>query len=455
MAFERRPPYTSPTVNDATPLRLSVVIPAWNEALRLPATLERIAEHLGSSGSLWEVVVVSDGSDDGTDDIVTDLTAGGESRVRLLRHDRRRGKGAAVQTGVLAARGERILLTDADLATPIEDLDRLEVALDAGADVAISSRRLPGSEISRDQGVLRRSMGRIFPCIVRSLTGLAHADTQCGFKLFTAAAGRRLFERLADEGFAFDVEVLCRAREEDLRVVEIPVRWENRAGSKVSTIRDPGRMIAALFRLGTRSDLPRVVDRQLATAAGLGLVLVLVAALATGWAGRTPLVSGAVGAAVLAAVFATSWWAWGVTTAWLCALLTATVLAPVVVLAPAGHPLVILVLLPVLGVLGAVVGRLAHCALKQGRLQVPGAALLLVPLLLASGFAAGCLFGIEGNVSGTALWGLVASFLTLVAALAALRLGSAPLVVLALALAAAAALVTVYSSGFVPFLVGS
>jgi dolichyl-phosphate beta-glucosyltransferase len=227
-----------------------VVVPAWNEAARLPATLEAITAYLSERRESAEVLVVSDGSDDGTEDVVRERGAG--SPVRLLRHERRLGKGAAVRTGMLAARGERVLFTDADLPVPPASLEDLDHALDEGADVAIGSRRLPGSVVVQDQGWLRRSMGRAFPWIVRRVTGLPWRDTQCGFKLLRREAARRLFEPLVETGYVFDVEVLLRARDLGLGVVEVAVPWTSRPGSKVRTFRTPVAMLAALLRLRAR-----------------------------------------------------------------------------------------------------------------------------------------------------------------------------------------------------------
>jgi glycosyltransferase involved in cell wall biosynthesis len=369
---------------------LSVVIPAWNEVARLPATLERVRAALGERPGTctWEVVVVSDGSDDGTDALV-EQHARADARVRLLRHEQRRGKGAAVRTGVLGARGRRILYSDADLATPIEDLPRLEEAM-GDADVAIASRRLAASEITRDQGFIRRSMGRFFPVVVRTLTGLPYADTQCGFKLFEAGAARRLFEPLVDEGFAFDVEILARARELGLRVAEVGVHWEDRAGSTVSTVRDPLRMTAALLRMGGRRDLPAVQRVQVRRAMILGWGLVLIATVLASTALGTPF-----GIALTGAVL--------------------------------------------LGALGVVLGVLLRQAMQAGWLGAAGAVLAVVPPLFACGLAAGRVLAVTGHLGEALVWGLVPPLPALVTAFLALRLRSVPLVAIAFGLAVAAA----------------
>lgn len=255
---------------------LSVVIPVYDEAHRLAATVATVEGWLRERrerGSLRaaEVIVVSDGSHD---DPASRIEPGERAGIalRFLALPVNRGKGAAVREGVLAARGERVLFTDADLATPIEETVRLEAALAAGAAVAIASRRAPGADVQIAQSPLRRFIGGSFARAVRLLTGLPHADTQCGFKLFRADAARALFEELREERFAFDVEILCRARERGLAVAEVGVVWRDSGESTVRIGREVWRMLGSLVRLGNPRRFPRVFRRQLA--------LVAVAALA-------------------------------------------------------------------------------------------------------------------------------------------------------------------------------
>jgi dolichyl-phosphate beta-glucosyltransferase len=209
---------------------LSVVIPAFNEARRLPATLARVGEHLAAQGRPHEILVVDDGSSDGTADVAR--SAGAD--VRVLRHEPNRGKGYAVRRGMLAATGARRLMTDADLSTPIEELARLEAELDRGWDVAIGSRAVAGARVEVHQPAYREAMGRVFNVLVQVLLLPGLADTQCGFKLFTAGAADAAFRACRLDGFSFDVEALYVARLRGLRIAEVPVVWRNDAATRVS-----------------------------------------------------------------------------------------------------------------------------------------------------------------------------------------------------------------------------
>jgi len=210
---------------------LSVVVPALNEEDRLPRTLERIASHLARRGGDYEVLVVDDGSRDRT-------AARAESAgATVLRNETNRGKGFAVRRGMLAARGARRLMTDADLSTPIEELDRLGARMDEGHDVVVGSRALPGSRIEVRQPWYRENSGRLFNVFVRALAVPGVMDTQCGFKLFSAAAARDVFSAARLDGFSFDVEALFLARKKGYRIAEVPVVWRNDAASRVSLLR--------------------------------------------------------------------------------------------------------------------------------------------------------------------------------------------------------------------------
>jgi glycosyltransferase involved in cell wall biosynthesis len=209
---------------------LSVVIPAYNEAQRLPPTLERVRAYLDGRGRPYEILVVDDGSSDDT--VARALAAGGE-QVKVLRNGANRGKGYSVRQGMLAARGARRLMTDADLSTPIEELERLDARMDEGFDVVIASRALPLSRIEVHQGAFRENMGRAFNLLVRLLVLPGLRDTQCGFKLFSAAAAQAAFSPARLDGFAFDVEALFIARRRGFRVAELPVTWRNDAATRV------------------------------------------------------------------------------------------------------------------------------------------------------------------------------------------------------------------------------
>ena len=209
---------------------LSLVIPAFNESARLPRTLERVRAFLDARPGGYEILVVDDGSSDDT--AARARSAGGE-RVTVLSNGVNRGKGFSVRRGMLAARGRRRLMSDADLSTPIEELDALAARMQEGYDVVIASRALPLSRIEVHQGAFRENMGRVFHLLVRLLVLPGLRDTQCGFKLFSAAAAEAAFSRARLDGFAFDVEALFIARALGFKVAELPVVWRNDAATRV------------------------------------------------------------------------------------------------------------------------------------------------------------------------------------------------------------------------------
>jgi len=233
--------------------RWSVVIPAFNEAHRLPPFLEKVVAYFEGRDEPYEVIVVDDGSTDGTAELVE---ARDLATVRVLRLPANAGKGSAVRAGMLAARGAYRLFADADGATPIEELKRLEPVLVAGADVVIGSRVLvdPGVSVTTRSHCV--AAGRLFNWLVARMGLRGIADSQCGFKAFTAPAAARLFDALATEGFGFDVELLLRARAAGCRIVEVPVNWADQAGSKVGVLRHgPGmlwQIVQARRRVGRR-----------------------------------------------------------------------------------------------------------------------------------------------------------------------------------------------------------
>ncbi|MBN2490156.1 MAG: glycosyltransferase family 2 protein [Planctomycetes bacterium] len=226
---------------------VSVVIPAYNEEARLGATLDRVLGFLRERGHDHEILVVDDGSRDGTAALAE--TYGGRG-VRLLRNPTNRGKGYSVRRGMLAANRPQVLFSDADLSTPIEELDKLAIPLREGAAaVAIGSRAVAGAQVEVSQPFYRVAMGKIFNRMVRLIALGGLADTQCGFKLFTREAAQAVFSRQRFERFGFDVEVLYIARKLGLKIAEVPVRWVNSAETKVSAVRDAADMFLDLFRI--------------------------------------------------------------------------------------------------------------------------------------------------------------------------------------------------------------
>jgi dolichyl-phosphate beta-glucosyltransferase len=213
---------------------ISIVIPAYNEEARLPDTLRRVEEYLNRADlEFHEILIVDDGSTDQTAE-VAECFAKTNPNVRVLRNPGNRGKGYAVRHGMLEARAEWRLLTDADLSAPIEELDKLwKMAEMCKAAVAIGSRALDRSLIGVHQPGFRETAGRIFNGVMRLTTGLRIADTQCGFKLFHADAAKAVFSRQRLERFGFDVEVLYIAHRLGENIVEVPVRWNHAEGSKV------------------------------------------------------------------------------------------------------------------------------------------------------------------------------------------------------------------------------
>ena len=214
---------------------LSIVIPAYNEEKRLPDTVGKLEEFLSSRPWRFiEIILVDDGSKDGTARLISDLVSKNPV-FRLLSNPGNRGKGYAVRHGVLEAKGEWVLITDADLSSPISELEFLFEAAEKGSfDIAIGSRALNRSLVSVRQSPFREFSGRFFNIVMRTVTGLPFKDTQCGFKLFHARTIQPIFSRQVIEGFGFDVEDMFLAKILGFKVVEVPVRWANVEGTKVS-----------------------------------------------------------------------------------------------------------------------------------------------------------------------------------------------------------------------------
>lgn len=228
---------------------ISIVIPAYNERKRIKGSLSEACAYLDDSGMDHEILVVDDGSTDGTARIVEGMSAE-VPKLRVIRYETNRGKGHALRTGVLVSRGDLVLVMDADLSTPMEELRKLLPHLSDGrCDIAIGSRALALSDILRKQPWWRRGMGKTFNKIVKALVIGDFQDTQCGFKLFKGEVGRELFGEAKIDRFAYDVEILARAKKKGYRITEIPIRWINSPESKVDPLKDSLRMLADLLRI--------------------------------------------------------------------------------------------------------------------------------------------------------------------------------------------------------------
>lgn len=234
---------------------LSIVIPAYNEAPRIERTLERTLAHLAERGiTRCEILVVDDGSTDRTADVVTSFATARPSlpqTLRVVQQIPNQGKGAALRRGVLESVGRRVLLMDADLATPIEELDALAAALDRGVAVATGSRATPTADVRRPQAWPRVLLGRAGNLWIRAWAVPGIHDTQCGFKLFEGDVARQLFVDAKEDRFGIDIEVLALARRRGFSIAEVGVRWEHQEGSKVR-LRDYWQVLVAVPKIAWR-----------------------------------------------------------------------------------------------------------------------------------------------------------------------------------------------------------
>ena len=227
---------------------LSVVIPAYNEEKRILPTLDRIRGYLELQVYFGDVIVVDDGSTDRTARLIEERAAAWPS-LTLIRNGRNRGKGYSVRNGFESAKGQILLFSDADLSTPIEEIDKLLAAIRSGADVAIGSRALEKSDVRIHQPWYRELMGKTFNRIVRCIAVPGIHDTQCGFKAFTRKAAEAIIGRQRLCGFSFDVEMLFIARRKGFSIREIPVVWMNEPNSRVRAIADSLKMLGDLIRI--------------------------------------------------------------------------------------------------------------------------------------------------------------------------------------------------------------
>jgi glycosyltransferase involved in cell wall biosynthesis len=241
-------------------VEVSLVIPAFNEAARLGPSLEAVADFLARRHPSHEIIVVDDGSRDGTADLV-ERGYGRDSRVRLARHARNEGKGQAVKHGVLMARGSYVFFSDADLSVPVDTLPVFLEALSAGrCDVAVGSRQSPGAVIEVPQPAYRRLLGDGYSRLSRAMLRLPVSDVTCGFKGFRGEVARDLFSRQRLRDWSFDSEILYLARRRGYRVLEIPVRWRDDRATKVRLSRDIAGSFWGLVRIRAGAWLGRYPD---------------------------------------------------------------------------------------------------------------------------------------------------------------------------------------------------
>ncbi len=228
--------------------KYSFIIPAYNETARLGSTLDRVLSYLAGQGWDAEVLVVNDGSRDSTADLVRDW-AQGHPELRLIENPGNKGKGYSVRNGMLNAKGEVLVFTDADLSAPIPEAVKLFSAIDAGCDIAIGSRWLAPETQTHRQSLLRQLYGRLFNLALRILLGLNFKDTQCGFKAFTRSAAQTIFPQQKIERWGFDPELLYLARRAGLKVQEVPVAWAHVDGTRLSPLRDGIRMFGEVLKI--------------------------------------------------------------------------------------------------------------------------------------------------------------------------------------------------------------
>ncbi len=226
----------------------SIVLPAYNEAERIAVTLDKVMRYAEQRGGRTEVIVVNDGSTDHTADIVREQ-AGRHPSLRLVENPGNRGKGYSVRSGMLHARGDVLLFSDADLSSPIEEADKLFAAIQAGADIAIGSRWVRTELQVKRQPIHRQLMGRMFNQALRLILGMNFKDTQCGFKAFNRRAAEVVFPQQRIERWGFDPELLYLAKRSNLRIEEVPVAWSHREGTRIHPVRDGLRMFAELFKI--------------------------------------------------------------------------------------------------------------------------------------------------------------------------------------------------------------
>ncbi len=227
---------------------LSVIVPVYNEEKTIEGTLRKMSEYLQKNDWKYEIIVVDDGSRDTTRKVVENYKKR-NTHIKLLRNEVNRGKGYAVKKGIFEANGKYLFFSDADLSTPIEEVEKLLKWLEQGYDVAIGSRGLPESEIETHQPWYRETMGRIFNLLVQAIVMRGIKDTQCGFKCFKKEVALNLFRQQKIDGFAFDTEILFLARKHNYKIREVPIRWINSPITRVHPIYSSFQMLKDLMRI--------------------------------------------------------------------------------------------------------------------------------------------------------------------------------------------------------------
>lgn len=228
-------------------IEISIVIPAYNEEARISVSLEKIAAYMYRRGTLYELIVVNDGSTDSTLSVVQELIPKIPS-LKIVTYDKNQGKGNATKAGVLEAKGQIVFFTDADLSTPIEEIERFLVEIKQ-ADVVIGSRAAHGASIKIHEPFHREILGKLFCLFVRLFCVPGFADTQCGAKMFKGEVSRILFQQLKIARFAFDVELLYLAKRSGFRVKELPITWYFSNNSRVRTFRDGFKMLWDVMKI--------------------------------------------------------------------------------------------------------------------------------------------------------------------------------------------------------------
>jgi dolichyl-phosphate beta-glucosyltransferase len=222
---------------------LSVVIPAYNEEQRLKLSLDKMHAYLNSKAFQYEVIVVDDGSTDDTRQSALESSLCLAGKLKLLKNGQNKGKGYSVKRGIIECKGDFILFSDADLSTPIQELEKLSQHIDSGYDIAIGSRSIKGADVRVHQPIYRELMGRFFNLIVQATALKGIIDTQCGFKLFKGNIAKEIAGQMLIDGFSFDVEMLYIARQKGYTIKEVPVVWINSPVSRVSPFKDSLKML--------------------------------------------------------------------------------------------------------------------------------------------------------------------------------------------------------------------